>query len=776
MTAPALAGRATAHAGSRLLVEGLVVAVVVALVPAYGAVTQPDALWPVLMLGVVALLAAASLAVVAWRSAGRLRAGWGLLSVAIGIAAVLHPWSAVADPSTEPPVFRLMAVVCAATGVVALVRTRRGVRGWLLLGLDGWLLGGSLFIGLWLITVTPDRLHEAGAGAVVASTWVIADLALASVAFALTKRLPAGERAGGVALSMAAVLMSNGDLYRAFLGTAGSSDSGRAAFVASWTAAMVVVAVAPWISADPFGRCADLPTVPGPVRASYIAACGSVAAVMLAWLFGRPADVMLGVVAVTLLASVVTSQTLLAFENARLMEQASQDADLFRDRATRDALTGLPNRGEFTGRVERALTTAGRGNVAVLFVDLDGFKDVNDSFGHAIGDELLVEAAGRLATEVRDTDVVGRFGGDEFVALLADCSEESALEIAERLRAALSMPYRIGHRDVVVSASIGLARPEADDDAESALRNADLALYRAKESGRDRVSVYEPTMHSSVLRRLDMAARLRSALVHDQLSLAYQPIVDLRTGTVYAMEALLRFGDSDLAGWDVAEVIAAAEESGLVVPVGGWVLDAAVSTLAGWIRDGHDIRMSVNVSARQIEGDLFVRQVNNALVCHGVPASALVLEITEHQLVRDVEASHAELSRLRALGVRISLDDFGTGYSSLAYLPRLPLDGLKIDRSLVSRVGSARDTVPSVLRLGRDLALSVVAEGVETVEQLVLLRSAGCTLGQGHLFARALPFEEATELVARGRVDLPSSAISQGRIFVSDDETPRVTA
>ena len=772
MTAPASAP----HAGSRLLVGALVLAAFLGLVTAYGAITQPGALWPLLLLDAISMVAAASLGVVAWRCRGRLRAGWGLLAVAVGVSTVLHPWSAAADLSNDSPTLRLAAVVCGATGVVALVRTRRSVRGWLLLGLDGWLLGGSLFILLWLASVTPGQLVAAGAAAVAASTWVIADLALASIAFALTRRLPARERAGGVALTVAAVLMSNGDLYRAFLGTTASSDAGRAAFLASWTAAMVVVAVAPWISADPFGHGTVTAAAPGPVRLSYVAACGSVAAVLVAWLLGRPSDVMLGVVAVTLLASVVTSQTLLAFENARLIEQASQDADLFRDRATRDALTGLPNRGEFTGRVERALTTAGRGNVAVLFVDLDGFKDVNDSFGHAIGDELLIEAAGRLAAEVRHNDVVGRFGGDEFVALLADCTEARALEIAERLRAALSMPYRIGHRDVVVSASIGLARPEADDDAESALRNADLALYRAKESGRDRVSVYEPTMHSNVLRRLDMAARLRSALAHDQLSLAYQPIVDLRTGTVYAMEALLRFGDSDLAGWDVAEVIEAAEESGLVIPVGGWVLDAAVSTLAGWIRDGHDIRMSGNVSARQVEAELFARQVNNALLCHGVPASALVLEITEHQLVRDVEASHTELARLRSLGVRISLDDFGTGYSSLAYLPRLPLDGLKIDRSLVSRVGGARDTVPSVLRLGRDLALSVVAEGVETVEQLVLLRSAGCTLGQGFLFAPALPLEEATALVARGRVDLPAGMVSQGRIFVSDDETPRVTA
>jgi len=770
------ASRASARAMSRLLLAALGTALLVAGVPACAGLAQPDARWPFLWLAAVSLVAATSLGLAAWRSHGRLRAGWALLAVAVAVAAYLNPSLSVLDPTRDSPALRMASVVCATTAVVALVRAGRSLRSWLLLGLDGWLLGGSMFVALWLVTVTPTRLQLTGGGTPVECTWVLVDFALASVVFALTRRLPPGERAGGIALSVTVVLVSNGDLYRAFFATSGWSAGGRAAFLGSWTAAMVMAAVAPWITRDPFAQVVDARAGHGPVRLSYLAACAAVATSLVAWLVGRPPDVMLTTVAVSLLVAVVTSQTLLTAENTRLMDQVSRDADLFRDRATRDALTGLPNRGEFTGRVERALTTAGRGNVAVLFVDLDGFKDVNDSYGHAIGDELLVEAASRLASEVRESDVVGRFGGDEFVALLADCDQDSALEIAERLRSALSAPYSIGHRDVVVSASIGLARPEVDDDAESALRNADLALYRAKEAGRDRVSVYEPTMHSNVLRRLDMAARLRSALAHDRLTLAYQPIVDLRTGTVYAMEALLRFGDSELAGWDVAEVIEAAEESGLVVPVGGWVLDAAVGTLATWVRAGHDIRMSVNVSARQVEAELFVRQVHNALLCHGVPASALVLEITEHQLVRDIDASRRELNRLRALGVRISLDDFGTGYSSLAHLPRLPLDSLKIDRSLVSRVGRARDTVPGVLRLGRDLSLSVVAEGVETVEQLVLLRNAGCTLGQGHLFAPALELEDATALVARGRVDLPLDVVSQGRIFVSDDETPRVTA
>ena len=329
--------------------------------------------------------------------------------------------------------------------------------------------------------------------------------------------------------------------------------------------------------------------------------------------------------------------------------------------------------------------------MAVLFVDLDGFKDVNDSFGHAVGDDLLVEAAARLSTDVRERDVVARFGGDEFVALLTDCSDEVAADVAERLRASLSRPYLVAGREVVVSASIGLARPSVGDDAESALRNADLALYRAKSGGRDRVAVYEPEMHASVLRRLDGAARLRKALADDRLLVAYQPIVDLRTGAVYGMETLLRFDGADLPGWSVAEVVTAAEESGLIVPIGRWVLDAALAQLGQWTRAGHTMRVAVNVSARQLETGTLAAEVQASLEHYAVPPELLCLEITEHQLVRSLEDSTRELGRLRQLGVRISLDDFGTGYSSLSYLPRLPLDGLKVDRELVDAGrGSAR--------------------------------------------------------------------------------------
>ncbi len=754
----------------------VVLAVLVAAVPAYASEPGTEARWPFAWLTVVTVAAAVAMALAGLRSAGRLRLSWSMLAAAAAVAAYLHASLGAGSDSAGSVGLRLLGAVLTATAIVTFPGTVRSGRAWLMLGLDGWLLGGSLFLGLWLLTVTPERLLDPPPGFVVESAWVLVDFALASVVFALTRRLPAGGRAGGLALSIAAALLANGDLYRAFFTTSGWGTTGRAAFLGSWTAAMVIVAFTPSISRSPFERVVDITPQRRPVRVPYVAACVAIAAAAFVWAIGRPPDLMLSAVVVTLLLSIVTSQALLGVQHARLVEQASRQADLFRERATKDVLTGLPNRGEFTGRVELALTGPLRGKVAVLFVDLDGFKDVNDSFGHAAGDDLLVEAATRLSSEVRHRDIVARFGGDEFVALLTDCTDDVALEVAERLRESLSRPYQVAGREVVVSASIGLARPELDDDAESALRNADLALYRAKASGRDRVTVYEPAMHASALRRLDGAARLRQALAQGRLSLAYQPIVDLRTGAVYGMEALLRFDGADLPGWTVAEAIAAAEESGLIVPIGRWVLEAAAFQLGCWHAAGLDTRLAINVSGRQLESGSLVSEVAGVLEAHRIPGSSLSLEITEHQLVRDLDHSTSELGRLRALGVRIALDDFGTGYSSLSYLPRLPLDALKMDRDLVHRVGGARDTVPAVLRLGRDLALTVVAEGVETVDQLVLLRAAGCTLGQGYLLSRPLDLAAATRVLETGRIALPIESVSQGRIFVSDDEIGRITA
>ncbi|MCA0331107.1 MAG: EAL domain-containing protein [Actinobacteria bacterium] len=728
---------------------------------------------------VMAIGAAASFFTMAWRTRGRLRAAWSLMGTTATIATTLFlQLSTLVSPSQMSPFIRLVPLVLCTMALFVFPGTVSGFRNWVLLGLDGWLLGGSVFAFIWLAAVLPATLLDPPPGLAEGTAWVVGAIALSSTIFALTRRLPAGHRWGGLLLALAGALMATGDLVRAAVGEQAWTVQSATAYAVPWGLALAVAVTIPWVSSDPFGIGADLQApITRPVRVPYLVACLAIASAVCAWALGRPPDPVLSAVVLTLLWSLLTSQVLLALENRTLMSQVRRQADMFRMRATQDGLTGLPNRSEFTGRVDSLLHSPGRGHVAVLFIDLDGFKDVNDSFGHAVGDELLIEAATRLAAEVRETDVVARFGGDEFVALLADCSDVEAVEVAERLRSSLSMPYKIGHRDVVVSASIGLAHPGDDDDAESALRNADLALYRAKESGRDRVSVYEPGMHADALRRLDAAGRLRHALAHDLLTLAYQPIVDLRTGSIYAMEALLRFDTGDFSDWTVTEVIEAAEESGLIVPVGGWVIDAAVGTLGRWRHAGMDVRMNINVSARQLEagGDLAL-QVENALICHSVPPQALTIEITEHQLVRDLDHSTVELAKLRRLGVRVALDDFGTGYSSLSYLPRLPLDGLKIDRELTARVGSARDTVPAVLRLGRDLGLAVVAEGIERPEQLALLRTAGCTLGQGHLMSMPLGERAAFNLLASGGVlPLPGAVPERPatRTSVSDPETRR---
>ncbi len=734
-----------------MLLPVLAVAVACGAVPAVLGSEGDDA-WMFAYVATIAVLAGVALLVAGIRSTGRLRIAWGLLAAACFVAGVALGQLMMVDRPTEASwVPRLVASILAAVALAAFPGTVTGLQRWVLLGLDGWLLGGSVFVGLWLATVPGTRLVDSPEGLALGSIWLLGDLALVSTVLALTLRLPKGTRTGGATLALVGVALAHGDLYRAFVGDGAWTPITRAAYVGSWTAAGVLLAAAPWLARSPFrAGTMRVPTSPG-LRLPYLVACVAIAATTIAWAIGRPSDPLLSAVVLTLLWSLVTSQVLLAIENRRLVSQVSRQADMFRTKATQDGLTGLPNRSEFTGRVEAALHGPNRGHVAVLFIDLDGFKDVNDSFGHAVGDELLIETATRLAAEVRETDVVARFGGDEFVALLNDCSDETAVEVAERLRASLSVPYRIGHRDVVVSASIGLAQPGEDDDAESALRNADLALYRAKESGRDRVSVFEPSMHASALRRLDAAGRLRHALAHDRLSLAYQPIVDLRTGEIYAVEALLRFDHEDFSDWTVTEVIEAAEESGLIVPVGGWVLDSAVQMLGRWLRSGISTRLNVNVSARQLEaGGELAQQVENALLCYRVPAEALCLEITEHQLVRDLDHTTVELDKIRRLGVRVALDDFGTGYSSLSYLPRLPLDALKIDRDLTSRVGSARDTLPAVLRLGRDLGLAVVVEGIERHDQLELLRASGAVLGQGHLLSLPLGERAATDLLRQG--------------------------
>ena len=424
--------------------------------------------------------------------------------------------------------------------------------------------------------------------------------------------------------------------------------------------------------------------------------------------------------------------------------------------ALHDGLTGLPNRALVMDRAEQMLArTARRPGVTAgaLFLDVDGFKHVNDNLGHAAGDRLLEVVAERLLATVRDQDTVGRLGGDEFVVLVeSDSSEAAADALADRLVAAIRRPVELeeGGSCVTVTVSIGVAVGQyATPDA--LLRDADLALYAAKAAGRDRYSLFDASMQDDALGRRALETDLAGALGAGQLYLLYQPIYDLGEGCVVGVEALLRWRHPvrGIVGPD--EFIPLAEDSGLIVPIGRWVLQEACRQGAAWARAGHRLGISVNVSAFQLGREDFSEDVRQTLADTGLEPSSLLLEITETTVMRDIAAASADLQQLKALGVRVALDDFGTGYASLAHLQRMPADILKIDRSFVAALeegGNSAELLRAIVGVGRSLAMKVLAEGIETDEQLQAVAEMGCELGQGYRLGRPEPVEAIDGLLA----------------------------
>jgi len=416
--------------------------------------------------------------------------------------------------------------------------------------------------------------------------------------------------------------------------------------------------------------------------------------------------------------------------------------------AFHDSLTGLANRTLFRERVAHALAHVERGSgaVAVLFVDLDDFKTVNDSLGHAEGDRLLQVVAARLLRATRGCDTVARLGGDEFAILLDGIARpQDALTVVDRVTGAMRAPVPLQGREVLVRASVGLAHARDDDTADDLLRNADVAMYRAKAAGKGRHTVFEPGMHEAALHRLELEGDLREAVGRDELRLAYQPIVELASGRVLGLEALLRWQHPALGLVPPATFIPLAEETGLIVPIGRWVLAAACEQLRAWdecLPDGEALGLSVNISGRQLEDDALIVELASILARTGVPANRLTLEITESVVMRRLDDSLRRLRALKALGVRLAIDDFGTGYSSLSYLQRFPVDVLKIDKSFVGGVAdgaSGAALAKTIIALGDALGLHSVAEGVETEAQRVALDALGCAGGQGYHFARPMP-------------------------------------
>jgi diguanylate cyclase (GGDEF)-like protein/PAS domain S-box-containing protein len=440
--------------------------------------------------------------------------------------------------------------------------------------------------------------------------------------------------------------------------------------------------------------------------------------------------------------------------NGRDVTERIEAEDRLAHLARHDPLTGLPNRAALLDDLTRAMARASRrdGSVGVLFLDLDGFKIVNDSLGHAVGDQVLVAAAARVGGLLRSGDLLARLGGDEFtvvVETMDDISEPIAL--AERLCAAMRQPLEIDGRRHVVTASIGIAlSTPGESDAGEVLRQADLAMYRAKELGKGRYEVFDQSLARRARRRLDVEAELRSALEHDELELHYQPEIDIAADRVVGMEALIRWRHPVRGMLPPSEFIDIAEESDLILDLGRFVLDRATRTLAEWVgRFGMRApEMSINVSAKQLQDAAFLDDVRDALRRHSISPRLLRLEVTESVLAGAVAPE--VLAELQRMGIRIAIDDFGTGYSSLSYLDRLPVDVVKIDRGFLTPVLSGDDRAPVVeatIAMARSLGLGVVAEGVETPAHVTLLLRLGCLRAQGFFFGRPAPADVVERLL-----------------------------
>lgn len=426
--------------------------------------------------------------------------------------------------------------------------------------------------------------------------------------------------------------------------------------------------------------------------------------------------------------------------------------------AHHDVLTGLPNRTLFEDRLQEALHRAHRHGaiVGLLFIDLDHFKHINDSLGHGVGDQMLQGVAARLRAQVRETDTVARLGGDEFTVLLDELAESgTAAIVAEKLRAALAEPLVVGNQELFISGSIGIScYPQDGGDAQTLLKNADAAMYRAKERGRDNYQYFSADMNVQALDRLLMTNSLRLALERDEFLLDYQPIVNLASGQVVALEALLRWRHPELGIVPPGRFIPLAEDTGLIVPIGDWVLKSACTQMKAWQNQGFALqRMAVNLSARQFKQKDLAQRIEAILHETRLAARFLELEITESMVMEDPAEAEKVLDQLHAIGIHLAIDDFGTGYSSLSYLKRFPIDFLKIDRSFVRDLPDNPDDVAitrAIVGLAKSLEMWVIAEGVETERQRAFLKAEGCEEAQGYLLSKPVGAEQIAHLLTDG--------------------------
>ncbi|HEB66993.1 MAG TPA: EAL domain-containing protein, partial [Gammaproteobacteria bacterium] len=442
---------------------------------------------------------------------------------------------------------------------------------------------------------------------------------------------------------------------------------------------------------------------------------------------------------------------------AKDISERMQVQERLQHMAHHDALTDLPNRNLFLDRLQQALIRARHHDrlVAVMFMDLDRFKNINDTLGHNTGDQLLLQLSERLKHSVRDGDTIARFGGDEFAILLDDVDNENSIAaVAQKLLQTLSEPFHVNSHELFITASIGIAIfPHDGDDPDTLLRNADVAMYRAKELGKNNYQFYSDDMSARNFERLTLENHLRHALARQQFVLYYQPQVDARLDRIVGVEALLRWQHPELGLVSPSNFIALLEETGLIEDVGKWVLETACRQSKNWHDAGFDdLQMSVNISSRQFNNTEFIDVLHDTLDRTGVNPECLELELTESMLMRQASSVVTALKSLNELGVRFAIDDFGTGYSSLSYLRRFPIETIKIDRSFIRDITDDPDDAAitrAIVVMARNLSLKVIAEGVETEKQLAFLEENDCHLIQGFYYSPPVPVAEMTALLEK---------------------------
>jgi diguanylate cyclase (GGDEF)-like protein len=649
-------------------------------------------------------------------------------------------------------VFYISGYVLIAAGLSMLWRSQRAIANVGAL-VDGLIVGVAAAVLLWVFFIGPAVL-DGGVGfaeRLINTAYPAGDLLLIAMGAQLAMRLGRSVPSWILLVGMTSLLA--GDLWYAYLAAAGTYTAGHPVDALWWMSYVIIAAL---VVHERVGELSQVRIErAGPrltlLRVTVLAATTMAAPVTLA----ARASGQLTLELVPLLGGTIVLFLLVVVRLAIVAQQLEASRGRLEHDATHDALTGLGNRALYSERVREALSASATTplRAAVLCIDLDDFKTVNDSLGHAAGDRMLQEIGARLRSVVRRADSVARLGGDEFAVLVQGEPADAAIEIADRLLAELARPVVLGNGvSAHSSASIGIAFGEPDDSVESLLRDADIAMYTAKNNGKNRWEVYRPGMRQQVLERFELRADLAHALDRQEFFLHYQPIIEVESGAVRGIEALVRWQHPTRGRVEPGRFIALAEETQQIIPIGRWILREACTQAQSLDPNPNGPHIAVNVSAVQLRSDELPDDVMDALVVSGLAPSRLLLELTESTMIEDYAEAAERLAVIRRMGVRIALDDFGAGYTSLRQLNSFPVDVVKLDQTFIkTTMEHDSGVLDGLISMAKSLGLETVGEGIEETAQLMRLREAQCGYAQGYLFSRPVPIAELQQAIASAR-------------------------